>query len=63
MLPASSNTAEAHLTPLEKKVLKMIINAYTNKEIAAELNISLRTATAHTCNIYKKLGVKTVPNV
>jgi LuxR family maltose regulon positive regulatory protein len=46
------------LTPMEKKVLHLIINAYSNKEIAEELCITPRTASAHTVNIYKKLGVK-----
>jgi LuxR family maltose regulon positive regulatory protein len=46
------------LTSTERKVLRMITNAYTNQEIAAELNITLRTVKAHTGRIYEKLGVK-----
>lgn len=56
--PADSGAIENLLTPTEKKVLHLIINAYSNKEIAAELCITIRTAAAHTANIYKKLGVK-----
>ena len=56
--PADSDTIETLLTSTEKKVLRLIKNAYTNKEIAAELGITLRTAKAHTGSIYKKLGVK-----
>jgi LuxR family maltose regulon positive regulatory protein len=52
------NTVDNHLTATEKKVLKMIVSAYSNKEIADELNITVRTVTAHIGSIYKKLGVK-----
>ncbi len=56
---ADPDTVGSLLTSTEKKVLRLLKNAYTNKEIAAELGITLRTAKAHTGSIYKKLGVKT----
>lgn len=46
------------LTSQEKKVLELIVNAATNKEISEELGISLRTVKTHTGNIYGKLGLK-----
>ncbi|HWP97543.1 MAG TPA: LuxR C-terminal-related transcriptional regulator [Syntrophomonadaceae bacterium] len=58
IFPAGANIIEDLLTPVEKKVLHLIIDTYTNQEIADELGITLRTVKAHTGNIYKKLGVK-----
>ncbi len=46
------------LTLQEKKVLELMVNAATNKEISEKLGISLRTVKAHTGNIYGKLGLK-----
>jgi LuxR family transcriptional regulator, maltose regulon positive regulatory protein len=46
------------LTPMEKRVLKLITNAYTNKEIASKFNITVRTVKAHVSSIYKKLKVR-----
>lgn len=59
IFPANSIAIETLLTPLEKKVLHLIINAYTNKDIADTLGITLRTVKAHTGSIYKKLNIKT----
>jgi DNA-binding NarL/FixJ family response regulator len=55
---ADLNTVDSLLTSTERKVLRMITNAYTNQEIADELKITLRTVKAHTGKIYEKLGVK-----
>ncbi len=41
-----------------KKVLELLVNAATNKEIGEKLGISLRTVKTHTGNIYGKLGLK-----
>lgn len=46
------------LTAQEKKVLELLLNANTNKEISEKLSISLTTVKTHTGNIYSKLGVK-----
>ena len=46
------------LTPQEKKVLKLVANGETNKEIAAALCISPATAKRHLENILKKLQLK-----
>ncbi len=45
------------LTAQEQKVANAIKEGKTNKEIAAELFISLSTVKTHINNIYKKLGV------
>lgn len=45
------------LTPREIKVLKLIVEGYTNRQIGQELNISIRTVEGHRANISDKLGL------
>jgi DNA-binding NarL/FixJ family response regulator len=45
------------LTPRELQVLKLIAEAYTSKEIAQELVISIKTVERHRQNILDKLGM------
>jgi DNA-binding NarL/FixJ family response regulator len=45
------------LTPRELQVLKLIAEAYTSKEIAKELVISVKTVEQHRQNILDKLGM------
>jgi DNA-binding NarL/FixJ family response regulator len=45
------------LTPRELQVLKLIAEAHTSKEIAAELVISVKTVERHRQNILEKLGM------
>jgi LuxR family maltose regulon positive regulatory protein len=62
ILAAHGETAAAGtrnlLTAQEKKVLEMVLKAYSNKEIADKLAIGVRTVKTYTGNIYSKLGVK-----
>jgi DNA-binding CsgD family transcriptional regulator/tetratricopeptide (TPR) repeat protein len=44
------------LTPREAEVLTLLARGYTNREIAATLLISLRTAGVHVSHILRKLG-------
>jgi LuxR family maltose regulon positive regulatory protein len=45
------------LRPREIEVLKLVADGQTNKEIANELHISLRTVKFHMTSIFNKLGV------
>ena len=45
------------LTPAERNILKRIANEKTSKQIADELNISIRTVDRHRANISEKLGL------
>lgn len=47
-----------NLTRREEEVLKFIVQGKGNKEIAAELIVSVETIKSHVSNIYKKLKVK-----
>jgi DNA-binding NarL/FixJ family response regulator len=46
------------LTPRELEVLKLIAEAYTSKEIADKLFISIKTVDRHRQNILEKLGMR-----
>lgn len=46
------------LTAREKQVLKLVVRAQTNKEMAAVLDISLSTVKRHLENILSKLHLK-----
>jgi len=46
------------LTDREREVLELVVEGHQNKEIAAVLNISLKTVTAHLTSIFASLGVR-----
>lgn len=45
------------LTPREIEVLKLIAQGFTNRQIAKQLYISVRTVEAHRANLTEKLGL------
>ncbi len=53
---AAPSPAAGILTDRELEVIRMIAQAYTNREISARLNITEGTVKRHTTNIYAKLG-------
>ncbi len=56
---ASSMTENGYgLTIMEVKVLKLLENGLTRKEIGDRLNISVDTVNFHLENSYRKLGVR-----
>jgi non-specific serine/threonine protein kinase len=54
--PKPAAPAEAPLTPREMQVARLLAQGRSNKEIAAQLVISQRTAEGHVENILTKLG-------
>lgn len=46
------------LTPREREVLQRIANGKSNKHIARELDLSVRTIETHRLNIKRKLGIE-----
>lgn len=49
-----------HLTSREQEILNKLVDGMSNKQIAAELFVSIRTVDTHRTNIMKKLDVKNV---
>jgi DNA-binding NarL/FixJ family response regulator len=49
---------EDPLTPRELDVVKLIAEAYTNKQIAAALHVSEKTVESHRANVLSKLGMR-----
>lgn len=57
--PSPSNAHKKNLTPRQREVLELISRGMTMKEIAAQLNISTRTAESHKYEMMQTLGVET----
>jgi DNA-binding NarL/FixJ family response regulator len=51
------------LTPRELDVLQLLARGKSNKELAAELGMSVRTAETHRANIMAKLNIKSLANL
>ncbi len=57
--PVSSEVpADAGLSAREREVLTFLAAGRTNREIAAELSLSLATVKSHLVHVYAKLGVR-----
>lgn len=50
-------SGKIQLTERELEVLKLIVDGFSNAEIAEKLFVSIHTAKAHVCNILQKLSV------
>lgn len=50
-------SADKELTPREKQVLSKMVHGLNNKEMARDLNISVRTVETHRLSIRRKLNV------
>jgi DNA-binding NarL/FixJ family response regulator len=46
------------LTEREEEVLRLVAQGYINKEIAAKLNLSVKTVESHKSNFMQKLGLR-----
>jgi DNA-binding NarL/FixJ family response regulator len=67
-LPVNGNRSQhqngtGSLTRVEREVVRMLCNGYTNKAVAGELGIGLRTAEAHRSNIMNKLRAKSLADL
>ncbi|MDQ1909902.1 response regulator transcription factor [Paenibacillus sp. GD4] len=58
----NTDTYEA-LSEREKEILGLIAKGYSNKEIAEQLIISVKTVESHKSNVMEKLGLKTRPEL
>jgi DNA-binding NarL/FixJ family response regulator len=57
--PLTEAPQRTTITPRQREVLELISRGLTMKEIAAELNISTRTAESHKYEMMQTLGVET----
>ena len=48
------------LTQREREVMKLVVAGKLNKQIADELNISMKTVEAHRARVMEKMGVRTL---
>ena len=58
--PMHTKTEDISLTKREKQILKLVLMGQSNKEIAENLDKSVRTIETHRFNLMKKLHVKNV---
>lgn len=57
-LPVITDAININLTKREKEVLKLVLKAKSNQEIASAFKISIRTVEAHRSKILKKFNAK-----
>lgn len=55
--PGPAETAFDELTPRERQILKMVAEGLSNKEIAAALDVAVKTVMAHRANLMDKLDI------
>ena len=63
MADDKQSTPAARLTPRERQVLQLVSEGKSNKEVAAALRISVKTAEAHRANIMRKLQLRSVSDL
>ena len=51
------------LTPREREVLQLVAEGFTNKAVAAELTISVKTVEKHRANVMSKLDASDLPTL
>ena len=56
--PAPQNTLTGKLTPSERRIMRLIAEGKTSKEIGEELSIHYRTVENHRTNICRKLSLE-----
>lgn len=57
-LPRSADRAVDALTPQEEAVAELVARGLSNREVAAELFVSMKTVQYHLTRVYAKLGVR-----
>ncbi len=50
--------SSGELTPVERRVVELVVAGHTNREVAAALFLSTRTVEGHLSRVYGKLGVR-----
>ena len=55
---AGTAAAPGELTPTERRIAEAVAEGKTNREVAAELFISVKTVEANLSRVFHKLGVR-----
>ena len=58
--PTGTRRRPEELTPREHEILQLVWSGLTNRIIAEQLHISVKTAEAHRANMMKKLRVSNI---
>ncbi|HXC96089.1 MAG TPA: response regulator transcription factor [Edaphobacter sp.] len=56
----NAKNKEAQLTDRERQVMRLLANGMSSKQVASQLQISIRTVECHRININRKLGFNSV---
>ena len=54
---------QGRLTPREREIVQLLAEGKTNKEVAAALDISVKTVEAHRSNVMHKLGLHSLSEI
>jgi DNA-binding NarL/FixJ family response regulator len=64
VMKASPSYSDARiLTEREREIVKLLSEAKSNREVASDLRISVKTVEAHRSSIMRKLGLKSVTDL
>jgi DNA-binding NarL/FixJ family response regulator len=55
---AMTNLNQIKITPRDQQVLRLLVQGCSNKEIAAQLNISPRTVKQHLRTLFLRAGIR-----
>ena len=58
--PVAKVKTSMPLTPRQKEILKLVAQGLTNREVAHQLKISVRTVEVHRFNLMRRLNVRNV---
>jgi len=59
-MPHTSAAAAAKTTSRERETIQLLAEGHSNKEVAAALGISVKTAETHRATIMRKLGLHSI---
>ncbi len=58
--PGGGNAVSRTVTPRQREILRLVAQGLTNREIAHNLKISVRTVEVHRFNLMRRLKVRNV---
>jgi len=61
--PEEAEAAVGRLTPREREIVQLLAEGKSNKEVAAALGISVKTAETHRAAVMRKLELKSLADL